>query len=295
MKFTEDLAKLLPTLVKMVFLSKWTGILKSSELRPGRRCIIIGNGPSFRQSLDRYSGFLQNEELLCVNNFCVSDYYGTRIRPLYYILNAPSYFSPDEELSELYINMNEGTFSALSKKTDWKMFVIVPFAAKRSARFLSLLKQRPNIIPLYYNQQAAEGFFSHFFFRTGLGMPRPHNVLIPSLINLIRIGYKEIFIVGADHSWLAEMSVNEKNEALMNLKHFYDENESRPMKMQDRIVRPRKLHEMIHKFYLSFKGYWEIKDYAEKRGVAIYNSSEVSMIDAFDRRPLPVTNEKISL
>jgi hypothetical protein len=92
--------------------------------------------------------------------------------------------------------------------------------------------------------------------------------------------------VGADHSWLAEISVTENNEALVNQKHFYDGDTSKPQKMQDYIVRPRRLHEVIHKFYLSFKGYWDIKAYAEAKQIKIYNASEVSMIDAFERKKL---------
>jgi hypothetical protein len=80
--------------------------------------------------------------------------------------------------------------------------------------------------------------------------------------------------------------VNDKNEALVNQKHFYDENESKPLKMQD-WNRARKLHEMIHKFYLSFRGYWELKSFIEKSGVKVYNASEISMIDAFERKYLP--------
>ena len=56
--------------------------------------------------------------------------------------------------------------------------------------------------------------------------------------------------------------------------------------MQDYITRPRKLHEILRKFYLSFKGYWEINSYAEKKGVQIINSSETSMIDAFPKKGL---------
>ena len=57
----------------------------------------------------------------------------------------------------------------------------------------------------------------HFFFSKGLAMPRPHNVLIPSIMNLAYLGYKELYIVGADHSWLSEITVNENNEALHQL------------------------------------------------------------------------------
>jgi hypothetical protein len=109
-------------------------------------------------------------------------------------------------------------------------------------------------------------------------------------MNLIHLDYKELYIVGADHSWLGEISVNDKNEAMVHQKHFYDEDISKPQKMEDRQDRPRRLHEIIHKFYLSVKGYWEIASYASKKRVKIYNSSEFSMIDAFERKPLNQIN-----
>jgi hypothetical protein len=102
----------------------------------------------------------------------------------------------------------------------------------------------------------------------------------------IRLGYKTIGMVGADHSWLADLSVNENNEALLRHVHYYATDGTQPMKVEDRIDRPRKLHEIIHKFYLSFKGYWQIKAYAKAKHVSIINASSISMIDAFDRKTL---------
>ena len=48
---------------------------------------------------------------------------------------------------------------------------------------------------------AAEGFpsVSRILFDRGLAMPRPRNVLIPSIMAGIRLGYRRIVIVGADH------------------------------------------------------------------------------------------------
>ena len=48
----------------------------------------------------------------------------------------------------------------------------------------------------------------------------------------------------------------------------------------------RKLHEILHKFYLSFKGYFDIKAYAKKKGVSIINLTKGSFIDAFEKKPL---------
>jgi len=77
-----------------------------------------------------------------------------------------------------------------------------------------------------------------------------------------------------------------KNEAMLRHVHFYATEGTSPMKVEDRIERPRRLHEIIQKFYLSFKGYWDIQRYAKSKGVNIYNASSVSMIDAFERKNL---------
>jgi hypothetical protein len=54
--------------------------------------------------------------------------------------------------------------------------------------------------------------------------------------------------------------------------------------MRKRYDEERKLHEILHKFYLTFKGYHEIKEYALKNNSVIYNLTEGSFIDAFERK-----------
>jgi hypothetical protein len=277
----------LATIAKIILLSKWKGILENSKLSKKQNCVIIGNGPSFKDTFKNHSEYLKLNTTLCVNSFATSQYY-VEIKPEFYILNAPILFYSDQKTSPIYLDLRKSIFTAIKEKTNWKLNLMVPFIAKKSVEFHKLLEENTNIQPLYYNTTPAEGFsfFKHFLFRKGLGMPRPHNVIIPAIMNLIKLGFKEIYITGADHSWLSEISVNDINEALVNQKHFYDENESKPLKMEDYISRPRRLHEIIYKFYLSFKGYWEIHYFAQKEGVEIYNASEFSMIDAFERRKL---------
>ncbi|NJK83306.1 MAG: hypothetical protein HC912_05290 [Saprospiraceae bacterium] len=117
-------------------------------------------------------------------------------------------------------------------------------------------------------------------------MPRPHNVLIPALMISLNAGLKNIFIVGADHSWLEELTVNDKNEALLHQKHFYDQASSKQDYMYQLGKRPRRLHEILEKFMLSFKAYFDIKEYAISIGASIWNATPVSYIDAFERKPL---------
>jgi hypothetical protein len=142
-----------------------------------------------------------------------------------------------------------------------------------------------NINIVYYNRTPIEGFtwFCHLFFKLGLGMPRPHNVILPSLFLTVNLGFKKIVLVGADHSWLLETYVDGNNNVLISQKHFYDENEVKPEGMINNKDGSRKLHEVLEKWMISFKSYFTLREYAESKGAQILNATPVSFIDAFER------------
>lgn len=289
MTFFKKLQNTLLSFLRILFFSKFNG-KKSDIVNKGESVVILGNGPSLNTSIELYKSELQKRKTLAVNLMVCSPLFD-ELKPSYYTLLAPQFFKNDEDLTEIYIKNNIQLFENLKIKTSWNMVLFVPAIFKSSTRLKQLLSENKFIQVHYFNVTPIEGFdsFCDWCFAKGIGMPRPHNVLIPAIMNCIHVGFKEIYILGADHSWLKEISVDENNIALVNQKHFYDENESRPEKMQDYIKRPRHLHEIIHKFYLSFKGYWEIKRFAEKKNITIINSSEFSMIDAFERRKLKQT------
>ncbi len=271
---------------RILLQSNFLGI--AQQAKQTKPLLILGNGPSLNETLRKNTtAILHGYDLMAVNAAACSEEYSA-LQPQWYILNAVTYFQNDSELSPLYIRAKHELFEALKEKTRWDMTLLVPFRAKKSIDFQMLIKSNPHLNVSYFNQTPVEGlsFWSHIWYNLGWGMPRPHNVLIPGIMVGIRLGYQTIGIVGADHSWLADLSVNENNEALLRHVHYYATDGTQPMKVEDRIDRPRKLHEIIHKFYLSFKGYWQIKAYARTKRVSIINASSVSMIDAFERKTL---------
>jgi hypothetical protein len=103
----------------------------------------------------------------------------------------------------------------------------------------------------------------------------------------INRGYKKIILLGADHSWLKDLSVNDNNEALLNHKHFYDAQTSKPTRMyRHQKGTIRHLHEILEKLMISFRSYFEVKAWAEKNQVKIINATPGSYIDAFEREML---------
>ena len=278
--FLEQLGQTILALIKVLLLSKFSKG-KKFEIA-GKEVVIIGNGPSLQKDIIKYRKFLSGKDLVCVNHFPITDLY-TELKPRFYITGAPEYWLENIEPDQ--IQSNTKMFNAMNEKTTWPLQFFIPFDAKKYKRWQGLVKSRKNITFHYYNNIGIEGFRKviHFLFKNWLGMPRPHNVLITSIYICINIGYKKIYLLGADHSWLKELDVTEENIALLNQKHFYDENTAKPNVMRKSGRGQRKLHEILHKFMLTFKGYFILRDYAEKRQAQIFNGTKGSYIDAFER------------
>ena len=197
--------------LRILLQSNFIGIVQQeSQTKP---LLILGNGPSLNDTLkNNPAARLQGFDLMAVNAAACSEQFSA-LQPKLYILNAVTYFQNNSELSPFYIQAKNDLFEALKEKTRWDMTLLVPFRAKKSIDFQMLIKSNQNLKVSYFNQTPVEGlnFWSHRWYNLGWGMPRPHNVLIPGIMVGIRLGYKTIGVVGADHSWLADLSVNENN------------------------------------------------------------------------------------
>ena len=103
---------------------------------------------------------------------------------------------------------------------------------------------------------------------------------------MINCGFENIYLLGADHSWIPMISVDEENNALVNQQHFYDAGTSKSQKMYRSGKKPRRLYEILEKFMFSFRAYFDLRSLAEERGVKIYNCTQGSFIDAFERKSI---------
>lgn len=236
--------------------------------------IIMGNGPSLRQTIDRQVEILERYDTMAVN-FAANTPDFFRLRPLRYMLADPHFFrlpSADPNVGRLWENLG---------KIDWEMTLHVPVGAR--------LPELPENIRLRrFNMTPCEGYdaLCHAVFSRRLGMPRPRNVLIPAIMEGLSEGYSDIYLVGADHTWPHTLYVDELNRVVSVQPHFYEDNK----KELDRVAREYAglhLHDVLGSMTVAFRSYHQIARYAEKRGVRIFNSTPGSLIDAFTRRPLP--------
>jgi len=274
-----DLVNSILSFGKIIILSKInTSLPRVSE---SNECVILGNGPSLTKSLEEEFDFIDNKKNICVNYFLLSDFY-IKLQPEYYVLVAPEFWIENPPTEQHAISRQE-LFDKMNAFTTWNMFLFIPVAA-RNSRFWKKIIWNNRIKIIYYNNTPVEGFdfINHLFFRYNLGMPRPHNVLIPSIFLSINMGFKKIYIVGADHSWHEELKIDNNNLVTVNHKHFYDKGQINfPMYKLD--GKEYYIHDVFRKLYLAFQGYFVLSNYAKEKNAKILNASKMSYIDAFEK------------
>lgn len=251
---------------------------------PNKSCIILGNGPSLNKTLENDFEKLLSNDLMCVNQFADTVYY-EKLKPKYYVIQADQILLP--KAVEYHDNVRKILFNNIAAKTTWKLILFLPVFADKSSFWKNIIKDNKNIHVCYYNPTPVDGLkaLSHWLLKMNLGMPRPHNVLIPGIVQAINMGYSTVFLTGADHSWHEQFLVDENNNFKFTDTHFFSVN-NKPMPRITHTGTHLHIHDLFRKFYLTFKGYFEIKSYAEYRKVTIYNASYKSYIDAFERKSL---------
>lgn len=267
-------------------------LLRSRRPSPGARpasrpgtITVMGNGPSLRSVIaDKRDALMANPRLAV--NFAANAPEFPELAPQYYILADPHFFNgvdTDTNVARLWHNL---------QAVSWQMTLYLPLQHKAAA--LPRLRELPaNLTVKWYNLTPAEGggALTRFLISRGLAMPRPRNVLIPAIMAAIREGFSEIELVGADHSWLQSLWVDGKNRVVSVQPHFYKDNE----KELDRVAREYEgyhLHDILLSMTVALRSYFDIRRFADKKGISIFNATEGSFIDAFPRRGFGQTMPK---
>lgn len=238
--------------------------------------VVLANGPSLAQTVRAHSAFLRGKDLLAVNHAASSGLFA-ELKPRYYLLADPLFW--------IVPDIRENTFRALAGKTTWPMVLFMPARAWKDRSWQPIVAGNRHIEVVKYNSTPVEGFrwFRNRAYKAGWGMPRPHNVLIPSIAVSVRMGYRRVYLAGADHSWLPEISVNDRNEVLMNQKHFYDQGTSQARTVRNENLTPATLSTILHHMSVAFGSYFLLRDFARFCGCEVINVTPGSYIDAFPR------------
>lgn len=240
-----------------------------------RAIIVMGNGPSLRQTIDCRGEWLRSHDLLAVN-FAANTPDFRMLKPGYYVLADGHFFAgaaTDPNVEKLWGEL---------ARIDWKMALWVPAAFVGAAR--TRLGEGSSVEVKAFNLTPLEGCRSlvHKLMDAGMGMPRPRNVMIPSIMAAVREGYRKIYLAGADHTWTRTLSVDDENFVVSVQPHFYKDNDKEHERVRAAYAGLH-LHDVLGSMTIAFRSYWHIAEYARSRGIEIVNATPGSMIDAFPR------------
>lgn len=204
-------------------------------------------------------------------------------KPSVYIMCDPAFWSEsaNESLQEKVSNLMEGIIQI----TTWPIQIYFPLQARKNQELSRKLQTNPHIQVRYFNTTPVEGWgwLCKLIYDKQWGMPRPRNVIIATLMLAIYSRYKKIFLFGAENDWLKTLRINKDNMLTHEFEHFYTEI---PAASQKRI-KTKYLHEELYSLYIVFKNYVVTEQYAQKKGIKIYNCTPESYIDAFERKEKP--------
>ncbi|RFS14441.1 hypothetical protein [Emticicia sp. C21] len=267
------------SLIKVLFLSDFS--LKTTKAT-NSRCGILGNGPSLKVTLEQDIEFLNKLELIAVNLFSTTKEY-TQLRPKNYLLLDWSFMNPDHWHGRTGLR-------GIVENTTWDLNLFVPTKMLKSAYFRSELAQNPHIKPIPFNYTIVSGYtkLTHWLFKKGLGMPQCQNVLVAALFYSLNMGFKEIYLFGADHSWHEMIKLDEDNNLVVSDTHFYGQ------KDYDIAVRETSyMSQQLFSLHKAFYGYEVLAKYARSIGVKVYNASAKSYVDVFEKVKVKDLKKKV--
>lgn len=253
------------------------------------KMILIGNGPSLRKTVELYKDEILRNDRIAANFFAASDLY-EQLQPNIYVFADPAFFDVPENQKRSI----ESLVDSIIDNTTWSMLMIVPSAAK-GVELLNRVERNSNIsVNYYYSENQDVGSMSKFeAWDKNLIGPPSQNVMNVALYLSLYWGYKETYLIGVDSSFLADLRVDQETNELYTVDtHFYDNKAVyTDKKFFDQKERGRsrsdwKLHDLIYAHGRMFEYYYDLKEYADYKGLRVYNASEYSWINVFERKKL---------
>lgn len=236
----------------------------------GRRCFIVGNGPSIRQQ-NIYK--LKKEIVFVCNDFVRYDQFKT-IMPRFYLLMDPFYFNYNKncEHDANFIQMISSMGHMDSPPNLW-----IPAYAYQKAKSYGWNKSL-NIRYINNTLTYWDDFNEDFDF-TNL-VPGMYCVVHYAIMLAIYMGFSEIYLLGVEQTNI----LHTINKYLNNdqFEYIFDMTEDERKWMRKMIVR-LPLEVQLNGYTKIFHGYNELNNYCHRKHIKLRNCTPVSLIDSIKK------------
>lgn len=283
--YIKNLNSFLISIVRVILYSKFNVGIKF--IKEKGTCYILGNGPSLKHDIAINFEFLKGQNLFVVNDFAISDNFEL-LKPKYYVFADPSYWGIGAN-DEIILQCNK-VLEIIFLKVDWPMYIVIPNSAFKSKIFQNKFYLKSNIKIIDFNDSTFEGFeiTNNFFYKYNLGIPPMKNVLVACIYLATNMGFLEINLLGADHSWTESLAVNDTNTLCIKESHFYDSKKMNFTPFKKIHGGIYKMHEVLREYAQMFESYHILLKYVEFKGVKVFNRCSNSFIDAFERKKMDI-------
>lgn len=272
--FFTDLYCLFRALFSQVQGQWFNNDFKKSSKKSKNLC-VLGNGPSLSFVADQFEQF-NNVDFCVVNNSILTDVFW-KIKPKIYSFTDRDYHQLDrEDIKNVRSKILE---------IDWPIAICIPYHYPKW--FAQHCQKNANVKVYRYNTSPwipeLKIFKSlrMYLYAHGLCAPNCSNVVVSAIYSSILLGYKNIYLLGVEHSWMRDVRVNEKNEVVLIDKHYYGEKER---VWVDYDGNPIKITDLCESLSSTFHSYYDLEEFSKYIGdVKIINCTKGSYIDAFQR------------
>ena len=243
--------------------------LKYKNIYTGKRCFIIGNGPSLKkQDLSK----LKNEMVFTVNMMPKSSIY-QQVKSNFHVMVDPFIFQMNLEKEE---DRHKVDILKQIKSEDNSPICFFPYVSKRVIQEL-WLEQMLDVSYLHFT----EGFYDGYRKNIDLTkcIPGFCNVVQFCIVIAMYMGFKEIYLLGCDMTGYEQISVLAGKEVDL---HVYEMNETEKklIKNTHSQIEPEKFFEG---FYKMFADYRRLYEYSQSMGIHIYNATAGGILESFPR------------
>lgn len=269
--FLETIA----SIFRIILFSRISVAVKSKTYRNLRHhddCTILANGPSLKEAMENGRVKLDDVDVFCVNSFCESEYFW-KVKPTSYFIVDGEFFNPTTERTKKQVT---NLIEALNK-VDWRMNLCISSHAINGG-VLSEIKN-DNINVLRFNTTTIVGYewFCHSLYKIRIGMPLCINVVIFSIMAAINMKYKNIYMYGIDHTFSAQLFVDDENCVCSMEWHVYA-TEGRALKLPNTTMT-----EILRDMSNCFAMHEKLNRYSLRVGSKIWNCTKGSFVDAYER------------
>ena len=153
----------------------------------------------------------------------------------------------------------------------WSLILFIPWQAYKTGFFQSQLSNNNiKIIPFNYtNFYPSYTKFYNKILSWNMGVVPVGNVLGCAIYLSVNMGYKEVLIYGAEHSWTVDLRVNEQNQVCTVKRHFFEDEEILVpwLKSNNEVF---KMAEILDSLKNHFRGYEYLNWYANSKNCKIF-------------------------